>query len=117
MLILLTLIGTTLALSAGATFAAADSETGTITEKGPIATDNPCNGEAVLGTATITMVFHFTDNQRTEVTIDHTNIAGTGTGLITGADYTINQSLNTITVMPVGTTQTITSHLNVIGRG
>ncbi len=119
LVIVLAVMGAMLAMSAGAAMPQAFTETFAHTEPFASSVPNPCNGDLIPITGHITFVGHETEtpNERTEVFLSHANLQGSGTGLLAGDKYTVNESVTVNQVIAEATTSTLTFHSNIIGEG
>ncbi|HEY2934376.1 MAG TPA: hypothetical protein VGK99_21770 [Acidobacteriota bacterium] len=109
-----------LAVIALAFFAAAAQAEVVINETIPIRFDAfGCNGETVAVEGSIHLQFRITEDQAGGLHIaSHTNINGSGTGLVTGTSYRFNEADNDeLNVRALPVESTFTRHVNVIGAG
>jgi len=78
---------------------------------------NACTLENVDFTVTQHFMYQVTVNGNTAHLGLHVNMAGSGVGEISGANYTINATDKMVFNVGVGTDETIMQHVNVIGQG
>ena len=93
------------------------TDTTVVTNKIATVIENPCNDDLIPLAGHLTFVFHFTTNDHTEVFLDHTILQGSGTGSVTGTEYTFNNTSNRGLIFPVGLVETIAGHGNIIAQG
>ena len=78
---------------------------------------NACTLENVDFTVTHNFLFRRTINGNTADFGVHINMAGTGVGETSGANYTINAADNMDFHVALGTNNTFAAHMNMIGQG
>jgi hypothetical protein len=78
---------------------------------------NACTLENVDFTVTYNFLFRVKIDGNTAETGLHINMAGTGVGETSGANYTINSADNMDFHIALGTNNTFAEHMNVIGQG
>jgi hypothetical protein len=78
---------------------------------------NACTLENVDFTVTYHYIYNVTVNGNMAQIGMHINMAGTGVGEISGANYTINATDKMDLNVGVGTDETFMHHVNVVGQG